>query len=378
MEVKVVILILVTIFTFFGSIYTYLLFRKYSREYFRLHALFLLSLAIVFSSNTLINIFGQESENLLVTLMSYLFFPALLSISPLFYVYVKAFDYTKKGKTILDAYILNFIPSLSLLVINLFAFIAMTQIDSGSQNGVFLDNVIRYTNFISLFLVFLVQYFIYCFFAIKTYVEARSIYTPQEEGNDHKNLRTLHWIRNYILGYTIIFFMMYFFQLDMLNDYKTLMRIVFFGYILWLIIEGRKLYDQLELFSTNPYMQTDQKRLLAEKINHVMQVEKIFMDPQFNLNKFASKVGTNSKYLSKYINVEYDKNVSSFINEYRINESKKLIEDPKNAIYTMEYLAKMTGYNSKSSFYTAFKKMTGMTPTEYKSYYQNSNLSNQS
>ena len=61
-----------------------------------------------------------------------------------------------------------------------------------------------------------------------------------------------------------------------------------------------------------------------------------------------------------------NQNFFDFINGYRIKEAKRLLVDPKGELLTILAIAEEVGFNSKSSFNTAFKKITGMTPTEYK------------
>ena len=59
-------------------------------------------------------------------------------------------------------------------------------------------------------------------------------------------------------------------------------------------------------------------------------------------------------------------NFSSFINGYRITKAKKLLVDTANGRYTIEGLAEMPGFKSKSNFNAAFKKFTGQTPSQYR------------
>ncbi|MNR40124.1 HTH-type transcriptional regulator AppY [compost metagenome] len=67
--------------------------------------------------------------------------------------------------------------------------------------------------------------------------------------------------------------------------------------------------------------------------------------------------------LSQYVNEILGKSFSSLVKEYRIEKAKKLLETEKN--YTIESLGYDSGFNSKSTFFTAFKTITGLTPAEY-------------
>ena len=76
-------------------------------------------------------------------------------------------------------------------------------------------------------------------------------------------------------------------------------------------------------------------------------------------------LNTNTSYLSKTINSTFNKNFSTLINEFRIKRVINNIEDNLHDIYTIETLANNAGFKSRSTFNTAFKKYTGVSPTTY-------------
>ena len=65
------------------------------------------------------------------------------------------------------------------------------------------------------------------------------------------------------------------------------------------------------------------------------------------------------------INESFHQNFYDFVNTYRIKESKRLLKDPESEKYKIISIAYDSGFSSKSSFYKAFKKSTGITPGEY-------------
>ncbi|MEW6195720.1 MAG: tetratricopeptide repeat protein [Bacteroidota bacterium] len=104
---------------------------------------------------------------------------------------------------------------------------------------------------------------------------------------------------------------------------------------------------------------------LVAKLKKVMDEEKLFLRSDLILSDLAKSLRTNTAYLSRVINDEYEMNFSNFLNKYRIEEAQKLIENRKLEVMTFEGIAKSCGFLSRSSFNQAFKKFTGMTPTEY-------------
>ncbi len=109
-----------------------------------------------------------------------------------------------------------------------------------------------------------------------------------------------------------------------------------------------------------------QKREYAAKLTVLVENEKIFLDPDVTLGKVADAIGIPSGYLSKLINEEHGKNFADYINYYRVEEVKRRLKDQQYDALSIFGIALETGFSSKSSFNSAFKKVTGMTPSDYK------------
>ena len=105
---------------------------------------------------------------------------------------------------------------------------------------------------------------------------------------------------------------------------------------------------------------------LHKKLIHLMETDKPFTYSSVKLGQLAKMVGTTPNYLSQVINEECEQNFYDFVNEYRINEAKKMIQNPANEQVTLLSIAYDVGFNSKSAFNTAFKKYTGMTPSQFR------------
>lgn len=95
-----------------------------------------------------------------------------------------------------------------------------------------------------------------------------------------------------------------------------------------------------------------------------MKTEKPYLDDKLTLQKLAEKIDLPEKQLSQLINQHTGKHFFDFINEFRINEAKTLLKE-QSQLTVLEVLYEV-GFNSKSSFYTAFKKETNLTPTDYR------------
>lgn len=95
-----------------------------------------------------------------------------------------------------------------------------------------------------------------------------------------------------------------------------------------------------------------------------METEKPYLDDKLTLQKLAEQFNLPEKQLSLLINQHTGKHFFDFINEFRINDAKTLLKG-QSQLTVLEVLYEV-GFNSKSSFYTAFKKETNLTPTDYR------------
>jgi YesN/AraC family two-component response regulator len=99
-----------------------------------------------------------------------------------------------------------------------------------------------------------------------------------------------------------------------------------------------------------------------------MDVERIFLEPDISLNEMAKKLNVTPHQLSQFINEHYRMRFNYFINKYRIDGAKEILE--KNMDANIISVAFHVGFSSKSSFNKTFKQFTGLTPTEYKLNYR--------
>lgn len=104
----------------------------------------------------------------------------------------------------------------------------------------------------------------------------------------------------------------------------------------------------------------------ADKIDAIMRNQKPYLQPDITLDMLADTLAMPAKDLSMIINRHFHNNFYEFINSYRIEEAKGLLMDAKNKAKTITDIYLEVGFNSKSVFNTFFKKLVGMTPTEYR------------
>ncbi|MGZ3873289.1 MAG: helix-turn-helix domain-containing protein, partial [Mucilaginibacter sp.] len=101
-------------------------------------------------------------------------------------------------------------------------------------------------------------------------------------------------------------------------------------------------------------------------LKKAMESGLFYQDAELNLSSLAEKLHIHPHELSRIINVALKKNFNDFINEYRIREVTRKMQDRANDRLTLQGIASEAGFNSKSTFYRTFKQMTGKSPAEYK------------
>jgi len=110
---------------------------------------------------------------------------------------------------------------------------------------------------------------------------------------------------------------------------------------------------------------------IKEKLICSMQKDKHYLDSELTLNKLSGLLGVSQHNLSEVINLKLNQTYYDFINSYRVEEFKQLLSNPAYYNYSLLSIAFDAGFKSKTTFNTIFKKITGLTPSEYKSQLKN-------
>jgi AraC-like DNA-binding protein len=112
-------------------------------------------------------------------------------------------------------------------------------------------------------------------------------------------------------------------------------------------------------------VRTEDLEPLKITIDTVMKEKKCFQNQHLTLTEFAEAVNIKPHLLSKVINECYQQNFRDFVNKYRVEEFIRIAQKDSNKHLTFLALANEVGFNSKSTFNAAFKKITGRSPREF-------------
>ncbi|WP_169051695.1 AraC family transcriptional regulator [Flavobacterium sp. H122] len=175
------------------------------------------------------------------------------------------------------------------------------------------------------------------------------------------------WILSVYFGVVTIFLAYY------TSSYTSyIVGALSFSFVLYLIIlllifkkgknnsffEEKTRYESKKLDSET-VLEIEQKILLIAE-------NELYLNPQLTLLDTAKELNISSHILSQVLNEKFNKSFTSYINELRIKKAKTLLITNKNL--TIEGIGYESGFNSKSSFFTHFKKITNQTPSEFQKF----------
>ena len=109
----------------------------------------------------------------------------------------------------------------------------------------------------------------------------------------------------------------------------------------------------------------NQSELLYRKLVDYIKKNKPYLNPEINIFQLAGQVGMKKHHLSQVINEQAGMNFFDFINTFRVEETKRNFSNPRFNHLTLLGIALESGFNSKATFNSAFKKFTGLTPSEF-------------
>ncbi|NJB72314.1 AraC-like DNA-binding protein [Saonia flava] len=140
----------------------------------------------------------------------------------------------------------------------------------------------------------------------------------------------------------------------------------FILYLIILVLTFRRKKTTLFFDEKVRYKNKEIDTIVVDEISNklkLVQDKALFKNANIKLADVAAELNTSPHTLSQYLNDNLGKSFSLFINEYRIEEAKKLLLSNDN--FTIEVIGYESGFNSKSTFFTTFKNIVGITPSAY-------------
>lgn len=134
----------------------------------------------------------------------------------------------------------------------------------------------------------------------------------------------------------------------------------------WIGLEGFSRRNEKEVEKKNPISEEELYKLkqIAERLEQFMKQDRLYKNPELSVNSLGKELDIKPYLISRSLSEVFDVRFNDYINAYRVKEVQALLNDTKNAKYTLLSLALEAGFNSKSSFNRAVKKHLGILPSD--------------
>lgn len=190
----------------------------------------------------------------------------------------------------------------------------------------------------------------------------------------------LSWLKYFllILVFIIIAWLnLVFFNLNSLIEFTPFIYLLSVFFLAYFSLQQKEIFDfsksELnDLSAIKEDKKESTKRVsesrmteLNEKLQKLMDLEKVYLENDLSLPKLAKRMNASCNEVSFVINELYRDNFYNFINKYRVEEAKILLLSEKYSQLNILGIAYESGFNSKTTFNTTFKKHIGFSPTEF-------------
>lgn len=105
---------------------------------------------------------------------------------------------------------------------------------------------------------------------------------------------------------------------------------------------------------------------LLQRLEQAMREHRVYLDPELSLPKLAEELGCTVNHLSQVINAGHEMSFFDYLNQFRVADAAAMLRQKDCKFPAILDVALAVGFNSTSTFYTAFKKATGHTPAKYR------------
>ena len=214
-------------------------------------------------------------------------------------------------------------------------------------------------------LILLISFYIqFAVYIVLSWLQVKKLTKSYPETNRTQSQDIIiQWLKEIVAGISIIWFA---YVLNILDEVVPYI----FGPILYSIsvyyltvrAVQLKVFDlEASIFQAHRNGHTEFQKLVK-----LMEGENLYKQQDLSLSKVGNLIGLNNHDTSGLINEHARKNFNDFVNQYRVKYAQELLADAANDKFTISSIAFDCGFNTLSSFNSAFKKFAGMTPSAYR------------
>lgn len=293
-----------------------------------------------------------------------LFYPIMLCLPVLVFLYIRSFVYNKNERIGKEYFVHFFIPIQSLF----FNLIPFLDGSLSPEIGIKMD----YANFFSLKFTFVL---LNIYYLVNAFIVFRQNSAKIKAEYSYATGIQFKWMTFFVIGYLAFVFCFFLLNPDAspFVVYIPFLMVSFYLYSqrlnqnpveLKLLNEG--LINEEEKKDNNGPLSEEKRFEIIDKLKYSVEANQSFLINDLTIHDVAKEIKINSSYLSNVLNQDLKTNFATFINSYRIEKAKQILLDENYNQFTIEAISEEVGFKSKSSFNNAFKNLVGMTPSEFK------------
>lgn len=132
------------------------------------------------------------------------------------------------------------------------------------------------------------------------------------------------------------------------------------------LVYANQLLEANEKITEKETARKDVSAIDVQSVRDAMDKYQLYLKPNLNIEEFSRQVGLHYREVSAIINKQFNSNFFEFVNEYRVNKAKQMLQDPACSHLTIMDILSQCGFNSKSSFHRFFKRYTGMSAADFR------------
>jgi AraC-like DNA-binding protein len=210
-----------------------------------------------------------------------------------------------------------------------------------------------------------------------SYIQINESFKKKEKTFFSRGIKPESWLRDFTLLITmmvIVLILVKLFYIKDLGDYliASFISIAIYATYFYMLFHSSFFRESVSmvLYEGRKYAKSsldkEQKDNIIKDLEKLMEEEKYFTDNLVSLPQVSRMLKVSVHHLSQSINEHFNLGFFEFIARYRVEEAKIILQDPSRQNLTIEEVAEEVGYNSKSAFNRAFKKITGKTPSQFR------------
>lgn len=132
------------------------------------------------------------------------------------------------------------------------------------------------------------------------------------------------------------------------------------------ILNERTKIKSIEKDHSNFYSSVKQKNEHIARLEKIIIQDQGYLDPNLTLDTLTAELQLSKSHLSRIINTELKMSFSNYLNSLRVKEAQQILLNPEFSNYTLVAIGLESGFNSKTTFNTVFKKFTSQTPSQFR------------